>query len=101
MYYGTVPCRAQDCPHGRERETCEWFASRSANKCPSSRSPHQVRTGSITWHRSRGVPDETIATKANASPGVIRRFYDKPGDEDLISRQDPHLNKLHFNDDDD
>jgi len=101
MYFATVPCRAMECPHGRERPSCEWYGGRAASGCPSSRSPHQVRTGSITWHRSRGVPDETIATKANASPDVIRRFYDKPGADDLVSRQDTHLGKLNFNDDTD
>jgi site-specific recombinase XerD len=97
-YYATVPCRHTECPHGNDQETCEYWGRRASSGCPSSRSPHQVRTGAITWHRTRGVPVETVAEKAGTSPGTIRLHYDVPSEEDLMSRQDPHLDKLTFDD---
>jgi hypothetical protein len=68
-----------------------------ASQCPSSRSPHQVRTGSLTWQRSRQVPIEVVAERANASPEVIRKHYDKPSEEESFQqRRQPYLDNLSF-----
>jgi len=68
MYLATVPCLHTDCPHGNERETCKYVDYTHASKCPSSRSPHQVWTGSITWQLNR-------ASRSRWSPsGSTRRF---------------------------
>ncbi|WP_240137635.1 tyrosine-type recombinase/integrase [Salinigranum salinum] len=73
------PCRfGADCPHGRDIETCEARKHGLEARCPSSRSPHRVRTGSITDHRDRGWPPEVLAERANATPEVIRQHYDHP-----------------------
>jgi len=98
-YHATLPCRVEPCPHDREQDSCEWWGGRRlAGGCPSSRSPHQILTGTITWHLTRGVPVEAIATKADKSVETIRRYYDKPAEDDLTARQDPHLAKLTFDD---
>lgn len=97
-YFATVPCRYRDCPHGKEPSSCDWFHHRAASPCPSSRSPHQVRTGSITWHRTREVPVEIVSERANASPEVIRRHYDQPDTDERIERQAPYLSNLRFSD---
>lgn len=75
-YLGTEPCLWMDCPHGRRRPTCEWTQRSHASKCPSSRSPHAVRTGSITWQLNQGLSIETVATRVGATPATIRRYYD-------------------------
>jgi site-specific recombinase XerD len=98
-YFGTVPCRYRDCPHGTHPQECEWYRHRSASGCPSSRSPHQIRTGSITWHRTREVPVEIVSERADASPEVIRRHYDQPDSNERIERQAPYLSNLRFSDD--
>ncbi|QSG02499.1 XerD/XerC family integrase [Natranaeroarchaeum sulfidigenes] len=76
-YQATQPCVHRNCPHDKKRATCDWTHRNHASKCPSSRSPHQIRTGSITWHCDRGLPIEVISERVNASPDVIKRFYDK------------------------
>lgn len=76
-YLATEPCLWMECPHGRRRATCEWTERTHASKCPSSRSPHRVRTGSITWQLNRGLDIEIVAERVNASPAVIRRHYDQ------------------------
>jgi len=80
VYRATLPCLYSPCPHGRERGTCEWVSRDGASKCPSSRSPHQIRTGSITWQLNRGVPAEVVSERADVSLEVMRRHYDKASD---------------------
>lgn len=75
-YQATQPCLWMDCPHGRRRTSCEYTQRSHASKCPSSRSPHQVRSGSITWQLNQGIPLETVAERVNASMEVIKRHYD-------------------------
>ncbi|MDH5019011.1 tyrosine-type recombinase/integrase [Halobacterium rubrum] len=76
-YMATLPCIYAGCPHGRKRDTCEFTERGHASKCPSSRSPHQIRTGSITWQLDAGLPPEVVATRVNASVETIERHYDK------------------------
>ena len=96
-YLATEPCITIECPHGRSRPRCEYTERTHASKCPSSRSPHQVRTGSITWHRDRGVPLEVTAERVNASPKVIERFYDKASSvEKMENRRREYLENLDF-----
>lgn len=101
MYRTTFPCHYQECPHGKDPDTCEYKAHGKASQCPSSRSPHQVRTGAVTWMLNRGVPLETVARWVNASPETIKRHYDKPDMEDeMEKRLRPHLDRLSLDDDD-
>ena len=98
-YQATVPCIHTDCPHGRERSTCEFLEDsyNNASKCPSSRSPHQVRTGSITWQRNRGVPADVVSRRVNSSVRVIEAHYDKPDEiEEMEKRRRQYLDQLHF-----
>jgi len=101
-YLATHPCIAEDCPHGREMATCDYRHVHHASKCPSARSPHHIRTGSISWHRDRGVPMEVTAERVNASERVISRYYDKSTKRDKMNlRRRPHLDKLGIDEDDD
>ena len=102
MYLATVPCLYTDCPHGNDRETCEYVDYSHASKCPSSRSPHQIRTGSITWQRNRSVPPEVVSERVNSSVRVIEEHYDKPTQrEEMEQRRRQHLDRLEFDGGDD
>jgi site-specific recombinase XerD len=99
MYQATVPCLYTDCPHGNERRTCEYLQDsyNNASKCPSSRSPHQVRTGSITWQRNRGIPADVVSKRVNSSVRVIEAHYDKPDEiEEMEKRRREHLDQLNI-----
>ena len=100
-YFATLPCRFGSCPHDKEQSTCEWFSMSNARKCPSSRSPHQIRSGSITWQLNRGLRADVVSERVNASVDVIETHYDKasPIDE-FEQRRERHLNKLRFDEDD-
>jgi len=93
-YLGTQPCVATACPHNRQRETCEFREKSHASKCPSSRAPHQVRTGSITWQLNRGLSYVKVAERVAASPETIRRYYDKGDYADELERRRPDTEGL-------
>lgn len=97
LYQGTQPCWYQDdpCPHDKRREDCSWTNSSEASKCPSSRSPHAIRTGSITFHQDRGFDPADTARRVNASVRTIKRHYDKAeAREEMEKRRRPQLDKL-------
>lgn len=97
MYLATQPCLHMDCPHGNDRAKCEYVDYSHASKCPSSRSPHQVRTGSITWQLNRGVPIEVVADRVNTSVRVLKRHYDQPTKrEELEERRREYVDRLDF-----
>jgi site-specific recombinase XerD len=76
-YNATLPCVHSPCPHGKQRETCKFTNYSQASKCPSSRSPHRIRTGAVTWFLNRGWPPEDVAERVNASVDTIEQHYDK------------------------
>lgn len=97
MYLATQPCLYMACPHGNDRAGCEYVDYSHASKCPSSRSPHQVRTGSITWQLHRGVPIEVVAERVNTSVRVLKRHYDQPTKrEELEERRREYVDRLGF-----
>ena len=79
IYILTQPCEfGGPCPHDRDPETCEAREHGHGSKCPSSKSPHKLRTGSITMHRDRGWPPSALAERANTSEELIEGVYDQP-----------------------
>lgn len=93
-YLATEPCVAGACPHNRQRETCEYTEKSHASSCPSSRSPHQIRTGSITWQLSQGLSYVHVAERVAASPETIRRYYDKADYAEQLDRRRPDTDDL-------
>jgi len=87
LYETTQPCIAVECPHSKQRRDCEWTQRNHSSKCPSSRSPHAVRRGSITWQRNLGFSRDLVAQRAATTPDVIRRYYDKPSFDDELERR--------------
>ncbi|RQG97071.1 tyrosine-type recombinase/integrase [Natrarchaeobius chitinivorans] len=78
IYIMTQPCRWGKCPHDRDERSCEALNHGREASCPSSRSPHPIRTGAITHMRDQGWPPEVVAERVNATPEVIREHYDHP-----------------------
>jgi site-specific recombinase XerD len=78
VYRWTRPCqRGEDCPHERERDDCEAYKRVSkASDCPSTRSPHDVRRGAISFMLTEDTPVRAISDRANVSEGVIDQHYD-------------------------
>lgn len=87
LYQATLPCIFRECPHNRERHTCEWTQQTEASKCPSSTSPHPIRRGSITWQLNIGRSIQDVADRAATTPDVIRRYYDRPDLDEALRRR--------------
>lgn len=93
MYLATQPCIHSECPHGNERVSCSYTSHGQGSKCPSSRSPHPLRSGSITWQLNRGIPPSIVAERVNASLDTIRWYYDWASEEQRWNRLHDHREK--------
>jgi site-specific recombinase XerD len=99
-YLGTLPCNRGVCPHGKEIADCEWTERKNASKCPSSLSPHPVRTGTITWQLNVGVPRDVVSVRTDTDQ--IEEFYDKPDEDErwrryhrqMEQQRRPHIDSL-------
>ncbi|MFD1635195.1 tyrosine-type recombinase/integrase [Haloplanus ruber] len=94
-YYATHPCRQGPCPHEKERLSCEHHSRTKGYGCPSARSPHEIRSGSITWQLHRGLSKDVVSDRVNATIEVIERHYDQARQiEEFERRRAAHLDKL-------
>ncbi len=93
-YRLTQPCLTNECPHDREIPTCEYRDHGHESKCPSSLSPHRIRTGSITWMRERGIPAAVVAERVDATPETIRYHYDRSDPRELMKERRSQFDKL-------
>ncbi|MHB9287336.1 tyrosine-type recombinase/integrase [Halobacteriales archaeon Cl-PHB] len=95
IYLATVPCIHSPCPHEKEPISCKYTSYQFASGCPSSRSPHQIRTGSITWMLNRGIPVEVVAERVNSSAATIEEHYDKEDPvQEMLKRRKAFLHDL-------
>jgi len=78
LYRVTRPCwRGAGCPHDRDIETCEATESAHMSKCPSSRSPHDARSGRVTAYRRDDVPRRVVSDRLDASEDILDEHYDR------------------------
>lgn len=75
------------CRHDRERESCEFVQRDKASKCPSTRSQHRIRTGSIGWQLDIGIPPWVVAERVDATIDVIEEHYDKVSPRNRMERR--------------
>lgn len=92
VYRLTRPCViGEPCPHDYDPETCEFNTHDRASGCPSSVSPHAVRTGSITAHRDAGTPREVVSDRGDVSEKILEKHYDKASKRQRMRRRRDHL----------
>ena len=77
IYRVTQPCDYGECPHDKDPMTCEYRQHSQRAGCPSSRSPHGIRRGSITNHLRTGSPQEVVSDRANVSGDILNQHYDE------------------------
>lgn len=77
VYRVTQPCMMGDCPHDEDLETCTYREHNKRAGCPSSRSPHGIRRGSITHHLRTGTPQEVVSDRSNVSKEILAKHYDE------------------------
>lgn len=95
IYRITRPCiYTGDCPHGRQKESCEAMETDKASKCPSSVSPHAIRRGSITYHLSKDVPEKIVSDRMNVGLDVLEKHYDRRSDKEKAEQRRDHLDNI-------
>ncbi|WP_318567471.1 site-specific integrase [Salinigranum marinum] len=77
IYRVTQPCEIGECPHDKDPKTCEYRDHSQRAGCPSSRSPHGIRRGSITNHLRTGSAQEVVSDRANVSGDILDQHYDE------------------------
>jgi site-specific recombinase XerD len=88
MYQVTRPCEyGCECPHERDTAECEALESGMASKCPSSRSPHAIRTGSVTAYLDEGTPKPVLADRVDMSEDTMELHYDKASNRERMYRR--------------
>ncbi len=87
IYIATQPCVRMACPHGQNEKKCEYRKRDHASKCPSSRSPHRLRTGSIQWQLDQGIAIQDVSDRVDASEDTIKRHYDVPDDREKMENR--------------
>jgi len=88
VYRWTRPCaRGDDCPHDRDPETCEATEHSSMSKCPSARSPHDVRKARVTKYRNDGISRGLVSEELDASEDVLDKHYDRASRREKASRR--------------
>ncbi|SHH23657.1 tyrosine-type recombinase/integrase [Halobaculum gomorrense] len=88
FYRWTRPCFTGDeCPHGEEPETCEAARFDQMSKCPSARSPHDVRKARVTKYRNDGVPRGVVSDRLDTSEAVLDKHYDRASKREKADRR--------------
>ena len=88
FYRWTRPCTiGLECPHDREPEDCEATKMQAMSKCPSSRSPHDVRKARVTKYRNDGVPRGVVSDRLDASEQVLDKHYDRASKREKADRR--------------
>ena len=92
IYRVTRPCEiGEPCPHDYDPQTCEFTHYDHASECPSSVSPHAVRTGSITALRDADVPREVLSDRGDLSERILEKHYDKASKRQRMRRRRKHF----------
>jgi len=92
VYTLTRPCIHDECPHAEyDPETCEFTKRENSTKCPSSRSPHDVRSGAITAHLLNDVPVEVVSGRMDVTQSVLDRHYDRRSEREKMEQRRKYL----------
>ncbi|WP_435098440.1 tyrosine-type recombinase/integrase [Halarchaeum sp. P4] len=95
LYRITRPCwRSEACPHDRDPEDCEATEHGKMSTCPSSRSPHDVRSGRVTAYRLADAPRVVVSDRMDASEQILDKHYDRRSERRRAEQRREHLEGL-------
>lgn len=92
-YRSTCPCVYDgECPHARDTEACEGATADFPTKRLDSLFPHAFRRGSIPHLLEEGTPDRVISDRANVSPDVPDKHYDRRDEHTKMEQRREFIN---------
>lgn len=97
IYRLTRPCMVRECPHDRDPETCEAMEPDQASRCPTSRSPHAIRRGSITHQLREEIPQRVVEERSNVSGEVLEQHYDERSEREKMRLRSDFIQNLRDN----
>lgn len=95
LYRWTRPCFVgEGCPHDRDPDECDATEKEFAATCPSSRSPHDMRSGRVTMYARESVPRDVVSDRLDASEQVLGKHYDKRTQRERAMQRSEYLPDL-------
>lgn len=83
-YEATLPCLRMECPHDKQRDSCEWTTYTAASNCPSSRSPTDIKSGAVTRMLNKTDRDR-VKHRANTKQW---ENYDLASEQEKMEQRD-------------
>lgn len=95
-YALTRPCKYGDgCPHDRDPNECEAAQQYSKeSKCPSSKSPHTIRRGSITHMLKNSIEEPVVSDRCDVSSDVLSKHYDQRTQKERMEVRRDYLDNI-------
>lgn len=88
IYRVTRPCWiGEQCPEGKDPDSCEWNSYQQASKCPATRNPHDFRKARVTKFRDDGVSRELVGDELDASNEILDKHYDRANEKQRADRR--------------
>lgn len=95
IYRVTQPCVYRNsCPKNRTITKCEATEHDHYSKCPVNYYPHAIRRGSLTYHLLRDWSKEDVGERANVTPDVLEKHYDRRTDKEKLEQRRSNVEKL-------
>jgi integrase len=92
LYRVTRPCwRGKECPHDEDPDTCEYRRQARMSSCPSSRSPHDLRSGRLTYYRIQETDRTVVSDRMDASEDILDKHYDRRSERQKAEQRRSHL----------
>jgi integrase len=92
LYRVSRPCWiGESCPHDRDPESCEATNAAKMSNCPSKRSPHDVRSGRVTYLRREETPRRIVEDELDASDRILDRHYDRRSQREKAAQRADYL----------
>jgi len=89
VYHITRPCY-----YGKSCCCDEQYPYSYASKCEQSRSPHCLRKGSLTHLLKNDVPKQVVSDRADVSPDVLDKHYNKMTEEEKMEQRREYLDSM-------
>jgi hypothetical protein len=61
------------------------------SSCPSSRSPHDLRSGRLTYYRLHETDRKVVSDRMDASEDVLDKHYDRRSERRKAEQRRSHL----------